>query len=441
MKILITAHHLNRYEGSEIYTIELIKALKKKGHDISVYTPVLGEISKKLDSIGVKAVDNISEFSNEKFDIAHTQHNTTAILVRSIFPKLPIIFISHGVLPELEQPPSVDIGISKYIAVSEEVEKNLIRNHRIPKNKIEIVRNPVDTGKIRPYQPINDKLKNVLVLTNRYPSFIKDAVRSACNDLNINFFHVGLPENPQKEVEKWINKADVAITLGRGVIEALSCARNAIVFGVYGMDGFVDKDTFYELRKNNFSGRRFSYEASAENLKNELKKYRPDIGSELRQIVIKENSLNSIALKFEGVYERTLKEDLPKSVITQGQLLNEISFLEKSFKARIEEADEFNKIIRQKDKEFERKADGYQSEIKETMIHLQNMIKEEKEKNKQKELLIQKKDQEIKRKGMEIASTNRLVRQKDREIISMKSSKFWKMREKYMSLKDKLKAK
>jgi hypothetical protein len=80
--------------------------------------------------------------------------------------------------------------------------------------------------------------------------------------------------------------------------------------------------------------------------------------------------------------------------------------------------------IREKEEELKKKFDSCKYEIQEATINYQNLLKEEKEKNIHKDKVIQHKEKEI--------------QLKEKQIGEMKSSKFWKMRNKYINLKNKL---
>jgi glycosyltransferase involved in cell wall biosynthesis len=234
MKILITNHHLDSRAGSELFTATLALELKKRNHHVYVFSPILGKISDEIKKGGIIVVDDLRILKEKKFDIIHAQHNDTAILARSIFPDVSMIFMSHGVLPELEQVPSIDLGIGKFVAVSEEVRENLINRGGIEEGKIEIVRNFVDMERFFSKKVINPSPKNLLVISNHYVEEVRNVIEGACSDLDIVVSHIGLPDNPVMNVESYINDADIVVTLGRGSLEAMACERNVIVFDMHG---------------------------------------------------------------------------------------------------------------------------------------------------------------------------------------------------------------
>ncbi len=126
LRVLLTNHHLLDYTGSEAFTYTVADFLKRAGHDVIVYSRYVDKTGRRLRGIGVRVVQDIDEIAGEPFDVAQVHHNINAMEVRLRFPHLPMVMVSHGVLPFLEQPPVVDLKIARYLAVSEEVLENLL---------------------------------------------------------------------------------------------------------------------------------------------------------------------------------------------------------------------------------------------------------------------------------------------------------------------------
>ncbi len=328
MKILITTHQLRHREGSELFTIDLACKLQQRGHQIFIYSPLLGPVAQELPTQNITISDNLTKFASEKFDLIHAQHRTTAILARSLFSQTPIVMMIHGLLPLLEQPPSIDLDIAQYLVVSEETSAHLSKKYNINQDKIQIVRNFIDNTKFISRVPTNSQLRNILVVSNRFTAKEQALVQSACQQLNLNYQHIGLPDHPVINVVDYINQADLVITLGRGALEAMACQRNVIVFDIHGGDGFVDEESFFEIRKNNFSGRRYAKQYTVEDLISELKKYDPALGPKLRQLVCQNNSPEVIINQLESIYQTVQNYTVTSSQITPGQLFPEINYLE-----------------------------------------------------------------------------------------------------------------
>ncbi len=403
MKILITTQYLDNYAGTEIVVRDLSKKFKELGNDVYIYAPIIGNIADEICANGIRVTDNILDYKKIKFDIIHAQHNITAIQARSLFQSVPMVFMSHGVLPELEQPPSIELGISKFIAVSEEVRDNLVKNYSIDEKKVEIIRNFVDTKRFKPAKPLNEKLKKILVLTNHYRDDVRLIIENVCNELDVKVTHVGRPDNPVKNVEDYINSSDLVVALGRGALEAMSCGRNIIIYDQNGADGFIDENNFYEIRKHNFSGRNKKIYYDKNTFKNELKKYNPQTGRILRNLVEKENDIVIIIKKLINIYNQVVKNNIFNSELKNKQLFKEINFLENTY------CKLYNKI-----KEIS-EVSGKFNKTNDQISKLKNIIE---------------------RKNLKISEKQKIIQQNEKEMEIMKNSKFWKIRTTYLKIKN-----
>jgi len=327
MEILITIAHLADFAGSELYTASLVRELLSRGHNITIYSPILGKIAETIDGLkNVDIINDLKKVQSKNYDIVHIQHNITAWMVRKYFPKTPAIMGIHGILPILEQPPKIDLGISKYIVVSQEIADHLKDNYGIKEKDIEIIHNWVDINRFNDGQPLNPIPKRLLVISNHMSEQNETVYRKVCKERNIEFIHVGLPENPVQNVEDYIKSVDVVVTLGRGAMEAMSCGRNVIISDVHGLDGMVTPSTYPEIIKNNLSGRRYSNKVTVKNFGQELDKYNPAHSTELKKIVKQYHNLETNTDRLIQIY-KGVRKDKPQISRMFDQSIMEISFL------------------------------------------------------------------------------------------------------------------
>ncbi len=329
MRVLVTNHHLVDFAGSELFTRDFVLALKDAGHQVFLYTPQPGRIATEIVAAGVPVTDNIEEWSSEQFDVIHAQHNVTAILARSFFPNTPMVLMVHGIMPTLEQPPSINLGIEHYLAVSEEVKTHLQLNYQIPEKKITIIRNFVDAQRFSPRKPVSSKLKQVLVVSNHYTDENKRIIEAAAANMKLRVTHVGFPRMV-RNVEDYINKADLVISLGRGVLEAAACARNVLVFDYFGADGMVTAENFARLREKNFSGRTHRQKLTVTKLESVLQEYDPLVGEKLRKLVLAEHSKEGFVTAVTAVYQEVRDKPVRGNQLGKRQLFNELNYLEYS---------------------------------------------------------------------------------------------------------------
>jgi O-antigen biosynthesis protein len=330
MKILITCFRLN-YSGSATYTFTLCRELIKRKHEPFIFSCLNEEMASEFERNGIRILD-AEALSGKNFDVIIAQHSVMAEIARYHLPQIPMIFISHGVLPELEKAPSFDINIQKFICVSEECKESIISQGIAPEN-VCILRNMIDTDRFAILRPINEKLQNALVISNHNSHEAFKKIRSACKELGIKISFIGRWKSVF-ETEKEINKADIVFSLGRGALEAMSCGRAVIIYDYGGGDGIITEKNYSEIGKNNFSGRRYSIEYTTEELTDEIKKYSSLMSSINRNIILKNYNAKKISEDLENILQNAINIFQPKRLNIPGP---EINFLCKSLKLQTEE--------------------------------------------------------------------------------------------------------
>ncbi len=327
MNILITVQKFSTLSGSEIFTRDLAINLSKKGNNVFIYSPIIGDLSYSLKKYNIEITDNLDNFKKVKIDIIHSQHNITAIMARSYFPNTPMVFMSHGFIPEIEQPPSVNLGISKYIVTSDEIENHYKNKYKIPKSNIIKIYNSVDLKRFKPTSIGNKIPKKVLVLSNHLDLNVEKVIKAACKKINIKYQHVGLPNNVKENIVEQINNSDIIITLGRGVLESLACNRNVIVYDIFGADGLVTINNFNKIRYNNFSGRKYRLKYTENDLIKEIKKYNNNNPKLIYKSIHQDHGLDNNINKLINLYGSVIKDGFKKSKISSGELLCEFQYL------------------------------------------------------------------------------------------------------------------
>lgn len=272
--------------GTEIFTLELARELVKQGHKVTLYSCFFSKyFQNQLTSLAIPIANNLESISKEKFSLAHVHHNINAVEIRYYFPKLPIVFLSHGIISFLDQPPLLDLKISQYMAISEEVRASLIKA-KIAKKQIALVHNIFNRKLFRPKKPINQRPQKVLVISNRLTAAKIKVINQSTGYLGLKVTFVGKPHNPvsNNRLSDYINKSDLVLTLGRGAVETMLCGRIPIISGNRVGDGMVTPQNFRLLMKKNFSGRSFFLDFDKQTLIKEIKKYKPENGNALRQL-------------------------------------------------------------------------------------------------------------------------------------------------------------
>lgn len=315
MKFLIVINKLN-LSGSSTYSLTLASELKNKCHKVDVFTLFQGVLVNQFIEKRINVIKNLEELKNKNYNCILAQHSIPTLLVRGVLTRVPMVYISHGVLQYrafLEQPPSIDINVQKYIAISEEVKENLITNFDIPERKIEIIRNFVDINRFSPKTKIDFFPRRVLLISKKIDKKSYNIVKKACKIIRARLEVLGLSKSVVN-IDYYINRSDLVISLGRGILEAMSCGRAALVYDLKMGDGMITVSNINEIRKNNFSGRRFKINYDAVSLAKEIKKYRKEMGEINRKIILEDYSASTKVEKILKICQEAKDEFSLKSI-------------------------------------------------------------------------------------------------------------------------------
>ncbi|MBZ5637175.1 MAG: glycosyltransferase [Acidobacteriia bacterium] len=303
LRVLFTNHHLMNAAGSETFTLTLVRALTERGHRVTVHSKFLEPLAPELAASGARVVDDLQAVRQESFDVAHVHHNVCALEVRHCFRELPMVFVSHGVLPFLERPPVADVGIARWLAVSEEVRGRLL-TCGVPEGRLEIFRNPVDDRRFRAETPLSPRPRRALVLSHRIDEATERAIRDGCASAGVETVFLGARFGmaDPRDLPALMNGSDVVFTLGRGAIEAMLCGRPPFVLDHAGGDGLLGPDNVEESMHCNFSGRRYARRFNAADVAAELSRFSPEGAAWLRSFALARFGVEGSVAQLERVY-------------------------------------------------------------------------------------------------------------------------------------------
>ncbi len=348
MKILMTNHTHKYFAGSEVFTYTLAVELQRLGNEIICFSPRQGKLVEKLREEGIMVTDDLSSINND-IDLIHAHHRHEALLSFARFLDRPMILVCHGILPWQEQPLKAGLNIYKYVAVSEEVRDHLIQNHGIDPQKTRIIRNGVDLNRFYCKQPINPGLKHLLILSNHFPEQQLSIIKEACKSKGIIVEKVGIPERIIWNVEDFINQADIVITLGRGVLEAIACKRVVIVYDYNGADGLVTPGNYLLLRQKSFSGRTNKLQYTVDSLVGELDRCDPNIMDHLFDFAVKEHDISIIARQYLELYTDAISFWRENRETIQNNSYNLYSGINEALNDNKSQARTLEEMIKEKD--------------------------------------------------------------------------------------------
>jgi hypothetical protein len=285
MRVLFTNWHYSMLGGAQTWVYTAARALRAAGHEPLVWSDGLGILAEQTAPYARCSTD-LAELG--PFDVVWGSHQITG----RVPPGVPRCQIVHATQNQDQEAPVP--GLDAYFAVSEEVAA-FLEGKGFP--CAGVVRQPIDTERFRSRTPARPWPPRVLHFGN-YQRWVPLAAE-ACRSLGLELAVCGGPKDDDGrrwDVENALEAADLVLGQTRCVLEAMSCARNAIVCSGwdpelgYGLDGLVTPGTYRALCATNLTGNVRRIRPTVEGLVREIRRYDPDLGPALRAEVVAHHS-------------------------------------------------------------------------------------------------------------------------------------------------------
>lgn len=353
MNILMALSQLE-VTGAEVYGVTLSNELIKRGNNVTIVSDTL---TKKFDGEYIKIefnkrglfqrinqVISLLKIIKEK-DIqvvhAHSRASSWSCEIACKIAKIPLITTTHG-----RQPVHLSRKIFKAfgretITVCENIKKHLINELGVDKNKIKVLRNPIDTS-YYPFVYSDLKKDNKIVsiigrLSGPKGEVAYKVLETLENVSNISIQVIGGKEIPEKfnkflnksnikflgyvnDIPEKIKNSDLVIGAGRVGVEAILSGKPLIAIGEAQYIGLVSPDNLIPALESNFGDINFEnknifhWDKLIEDIEKGFLLSKSELLA-LRENIQSEFDLNIIIKKIENIYARnyvlTKKYEIP----------------------------------------------------------------------------------------------------------------------------------
>lgn len=251
--VLLTCHDLAHRGGVPLYTRDVATWLRDAGWTTIVYSPTLGPAAVMLREEEIRVVDDLGCIDTPP-DLIHGQHHIPAMAAMLRFPRVPALFVCHGVLPWQEAPP-VFPTLREYIAVDSLRRDRLVNDHGIAADRVSIVHNFVDTNRFGMRSPLPARPRRALLFSNQAArgDLWVQSIAAACRsrDLSVELAGVRSSRILQRP-EDVLGSYDLVFARGRSALEAMAVGAAVILSDIEGFGPLVTSANFDELRDLNF---------------------------------------------------------------------------------------------------------------------------------------------------------------------------------------------
>jgi hypothetical protein len=283
---------LDRAGGTEIHLLTLAEQLQQLGHEVCLYSPVLGPFSEHVRSRGIEVTDALRELP-ERCDAVLSQDT---IVLYELARRYPAAFHAYricGDTYDFQMPPQLP-GVVDLIVVVCDRHARLARACAAEAPVLQL-RTPVDAARLVPVAPLRERPARAVLLGNYLE---RDAlVREAWAPHGIEVMRIGGPHQ-RYDLAAALADADIVVAKARAALDAMACGRAVYVFDVLGGDGWVTPDTYALFEADQFAGRATGRVIGLSDLERDLADYDPRMGTTNRDLIAQHHDPRMHAVEF-----------------------------------------------------------------------------------------------------------------------------------------------
>lgn len=260
MKVVVGLTKLNDYTGSEVYCLELVKALRSAGHEVEVFALYgSSELEAEVEQLGASLCVFPQPLRRSPDHVVCMQPLPSALLLRRVGRDVPVLSVVHGAIAS--EAPVRASRVDRWIAVSSFVADRLIEAEGLRRDDVVVVPNGIDLTRFSA-PPVAVEPPRVRVLwASTYLPLRRKALQALASAVvarpNAELTVVAdrlpsglLPDSDRirvvdktRDVAELIRSHDVVAGLGPGriLLEALAMNRPALCLNVDGRALYLEE--------------------------------------------------------------------------------------------------------------------------------------------------------------------------------------------------------
>lgn len=326
MRILIAMCSLQFRSGAELFVRDIALALHKRGHSVTVYAPIMGDMTDELRAVCIACVTELSRIAHAPdIILGNTRDDTVACMAQ--FLGVPVLSVCHDRTAPHGRPP-LFTRIRQYIAVDENCAERLYLEHGIPRSAIAIVSNGVDVQRFLPRGSIPVKPTRAAIFSN-YATEHQDtaAIRTACAALGISLDVIGSGVGRQAaSPEQILCQYDLVFAKARCAMEAMAVGCAVVLYNEgMGLAGMVTTENVRHWHRWNFGRRLLQTPIGHDTLVHAILQYNAVDARAVSLYVRDQVSLASTTQLIEQIAQRVLEEELSRTTVSAQQELREFA--------------------------------------------------------------------------------------------------------------------
>ncbi|MCP5536875.1 MAG: glycosyltransferase family 4 protein [Akkermansiaceae bacterium] len=303
MRILITNGALSRRSGTERYAVELAEGLRKRGHEVLLFSPCLGNTAAELQADGFTVTDDLASIL-ETPDMIHGQHVVVSLRAACAFPEAPLLYVCHDGLSRADEP-TPGYMTDAYAAVDRFTARRITNTTGVGREAVHLLGNVVDVDRFQQRSTFADTPRKALIYSG---SIRTDAhfqlIRKVCIELGLELHEAGeRADGFFDQPEEHLHEYDIIFCKARCAMEAMASGAYVILIGDNGMGEEVDLQNIEELRHLNFGREALCLPHSEEFLRKRITSYDAGISKQVSDWVRQNLTPDAWLDKVESTYQ------------------------------------------------------------------------------------------------------------------------------------------
>jgi hypothetical protein len=271
---------LDRAGGTEVHMVTVGEQLQRLGHEVLLYSPVLGAFSAAAERRGLTVAGRLEDLP-EACDVVLAQDTIVSHDLAGRYPEALHVFRICGDVYDFQLPPQVPGLVDLVVVLSDRYERQA-RGCAVQPRVLRL-RTPIDVDRLVPAGPIAEQPRRAVLLGN-YPERT-GVVEAACARHGIEVARVGGAAQ-SFDVAGALAGADIVFAKSRAALDAMACGRAVYVLDVFGGDGWVTPESYPDLEADHFAGLATGLVVDIDALDRDLAAYDPGMGTANRDLTV-----------------------------------------------------------------------------------------------------------------------------------------------------------
>jgi len=310
VRILITNIQLNHRTGTEIVVRDLEAALRRRGHEVCVYTESPGLLSDEIALSGGQVVASLDDVPFVP-DVIHGHHSATATAAAVHFPATPLIFVCHSRNFWIDMARGVP-SVHRYVAVDHSCRERLMAEG-VAAEAIDVITNAVDLERFVFRQACAEPRRAAIFGNNARDGGFVVPLRAACRQLGIELDEFGsgvgrTVHNPEEVLANY----DLVFAKARCAIEAMAAGCAVIAVDQAGYGGLVTTADVDWMLDWNVGDRCLQRAHDVATIVADIGRIDPDDTARVTRRVRERCDVRRAAQAYEQLYRAAIDAPLPR---------------------------------------------------------------------------------------------------------------------------------